>query len=65
MPSFCAGDVLDRFRERRVFPFAAPEMKSVSENYVTEQIMLRTVVDIKRGIELEIACDVTGETDCR
>jgi hypothetical protein len=40
-------------------------MKSVSENYVAEQIVLRTIIDIERGIKLEIARDVAGETDRR
>ena len=51
---FCAGNALDRFCQHRVFFFAAPKMKSVSENYITEQIVVGTIVDIKRGIELEI-----------
>src|SRR5439155_22255927 len=58
MPSFCVGDALDRLRERRVFFFAAPEMKSVCENYVTKQIVVRTIIDVERGIELEVWCDV-------
>ena len=65
MPSFCVGDALDRLRERRVFFFAAPEMKSVCENYVTKQIVVRTIIDVERGIELEVWCDVASETDCR
>ena len=40
-------------------------MKGVCEDYVTEQIVLRTIIDIKRGIELEVWCDVAGEADCR
>ena len=40
-------------------------MKSVSENYVAHQIVLWTIADIERGIELEIACHVAGEPDCR
>ena len=40
-------------------------MKRVSENDVAEQIMFRTIADVERGIELEIACDVAGESDCR
>src|SRR6266566_3735838 len=40
-------------------------MKSVCEDYVTEQIVLRTIVDVERGIELEVWCDVAGETDGR
>src|SRR5207249_3609065 len=65
MPSFCAGDALDRLCQRRVFFFAAPEMKSVSEDYVAKQIVLRTIIDVERGIELEVWCDVASETDCR
>ena len=42
-----------------------PEMKRVRENDITEQIVLRTIIDIKRGVELEVRCDVAGETDCR
>jgi hypothetical protein len=45
--------------------FAAPEMKSVRENYVAKQIVLRAIVDVERGVELEIARDVAGETDRR
>src|SRR6266566_3545376 len=40
-------------------------MKSVCEDYVTEQIVLRTIVDVESGIELEVWCDVACETDCR
>ena len=40
-----------------------PEMKRVRENYVAKQIVLWTIIDIKRGIELEVWCDVAGETD--
>src|SRR6266480_7400984 len=40
-------------------------MKSVCENYVAKQIVFRTIVDIKRGVELEVWCDVACETDCR
>src|SRR4029077_8131017 len=32
---------------------------------VTEQIVLRTIIDIERGIELEVWCDVACETYCR
>src|SRR5258708_24396953 len=38
-------------------------MKRVRENYVAKQIVLWTIIDIKRGIELEVWCDVAGETD--
>ena len=37
-------------------------MKSVCENDVAEQIVVRTIIDVERGIELEIACDVARET---
>src|SRR5436305_10703165 len=40
-------------------------MKSVSENYVAEQIVVRTIIDIERGVELEVWCNVAGETDRR
>ncbi len=40
-------------------------MKSVCEDYITEQIVFRTIIDIKRGVELEVWCDVACETDCR
>src|SRR6266436_852117 len=40
-------------------------MKSVSENYVAEQIVLWTIIDIQGGVELEIACHVAGKTDRR
>src|SRR4051794_1536552 len=43
----------------------SPDMKSGCEEDVTEQIVLRTITDIKRGIELEVWCDVAGETDRR
>jgi hypothetical protein len=38
-------------------------MKRVRENYVTEQIVLGTVIDIESGIELKIPSDVAGEPD--
>ena len=40
-------------------------MTRVSENYIAEQIVARTIIDVERGIKLEIACDVAGETDGR
>ena len=52
-------------RDRCDVFFAAPEVKRVGENYVAEQIVLRSVVDVERGIELEIRCDVAGEADRR
>src|SRR3954452_13632530 len=45
------------------WPALAPHMKCVREDYVAEQIVFRAIIDIKRGIELEIRCDVAGETD--
>ena len=50
---------------RAIFFAAAQEMKCISENYVTEQIVLWTIADVECRIELEIACDVAGETDRR
>jgi len=40
-------------------------MKGVCEDNITEQIVVWTIIDIKRGIELEVWCDVAGETDRR
>src|SRR6266481_3599841 len=40
-------------------------MTRVREDYITEQVVVRTIVDIERGIELEVWCDVARETDCR
>jgi hypothetical protein len=40
-------------------------MKRVSENHIAEQIMARTIIDVERGVKLEIGCDVAGETDGR
>src|SRR6266481_7566159 len=40
-------------------------MKSVCENYVAKQIVVWTIIDVERGIELEVWCDVASETDCR
>ena len=63
---FCAGNALGAFcKTCAVFLLVAPQMKCVGEDYVAEQIVLRSIADIKRGIELEIACDVAGETDRR
>ena len=62
---FCAGNALDRLCQRRVFFFATPEMKCVGENNIAKQIVLRTIVDVERRIELEIACDITRKPDRR
>ena len=43
--------------------FVSPKMKRVSENYITKQIVTRTIIDVERWIKLEIRCDVAGETD--
>ena len=40
-------------------------MKRVGENYVAHEIVIRTIADVQRGIELEVGCDVAGEADCR
>ena len=45
--------------------FVTPKMKRVSENYIAEQIVARTIIDVERGIKLEIGCDVAGEADGR
>src|SRR5262249_10322447 len=52
-------------RDRRDVSFAAPEMKCVGENDVAHQIVIGTITDVQRGIELEIGCDVAGEPDRR
>ena len=53
------------WRDRHHVFFPTPKMKCVREHYIAKQIVLRTVVHIKRGIELEIGRDVAGETDRR
>ena len=45
--------------------FVSPQMKRVRENDVTEDAAQIVVAEINRGIELEIGCDVAGETDGR
>ena len=40
-------------------------MKRVSENYVAHEVMMRTIVNVQRGIELKIRRDITGEADRR
>lgn len=45
--------------------FLTPDMKCVSENYVTHRAARIVVTKKERWIELEIACDVAGETNCR
>ena len=52
-------------RDRRDVSFAAPEMKCVGENYVAHKVVIRTITDVQRGIELEIGCDVAGEANRR
>ena len=52
-------------RDGRDVSFATPEMKRVCEDYITKQVVIRAVVDVQRGIELEIRCDVASEADCR
>lgn len=43
----------------------APEMKGVSEDYVTHHAARVVVTEIERGIELEVGCDIAGETNRR
>ncbi len=45
------------------WPPLAPHMKCICEDYVTEQIVVRAIIHIQRGIELEVRCDVAGKTD--
>ena len=45
--------------------FATPQMKRVREDYVPKQIVVGTIVDVKRGIKLKIGRDVAGETNRR
>ena len=52
-------------RDRRDVSFAAPEVKCVGENYIAHEVVIRTIADVQRGIELEIRCDVAGEADRR
>ena len=63
--SFYSGNALDAFVSPRSLFFAAPEMKCVGENYVAKQIVLRTIIDIECGIELEVWCNIAGEPDRR
>jgi hypothetical protein len=43
----------------------APQVKRITEYDVAEQIMLRPIADVQRGIELEITRQVAGEADRR
>ena len=43
----------------------APKMKRVGEHNIAEKIVARSVIDVERGIQLEIARDVAGESDRR
>lgn len=40
-------------------------MKRVSKNYVAKQVVFRTIVDVKRRVELKITGDVASKTDGR
>ena len=40
-------------------------MKRVSKNYVAKQVVLGTIIDVERGIKLEVWCNVARETDGR
>src|SRR5947207_14118768 len=52
-------------RSRALIFFVAPQMKRVGEHNVTHQAARIVVTEIDRWIELEIFCDVAGETDRR
>jgi hypothetical protein len=45
--------------------FVAPQGNRVREDDVTEDAAEIVVAEINRGIKLEIACDVAGESDGR
>ena len=51
-------------RNRRDVSFAQ-DMKCVGENYVAHEVVIRAIVNVKRGIELEIRCDVASKADRR
>ena len=40
-------------------------MKCVGENYVAHEVVIRTIVNVQRGIELKIRRDIAGEADRR
>ena len=40
-------------------------MKRVGENDVAHEVVARTIVNVQRGIELEIRCDIASESDRR
>ena len=44
---------------------AAPDVKRVSKNDVPHQVVIRTIVNVQRGVELEIRCDIAGEANGR
>ena len=48
-----------------VFVSVAPQMERVGENYITHHAAQIVVTEIDRWIELEIPCDIAGETDRR
>ena len=45
--------------------YLSPQVKRISEDDVAEQIMLRPIADVQRGIELEIARQVARKADRR
>jgi hypothetical protein len=45
--------------------FITPQVKRVGEHNITHHAAQIVVTEIDRRIELEIACDVAGETDRR
>src|SRR4030095_14185291 len=52
-------------RDRRDLSFGAPEMKCVCENYVAHEVVIRTIADVQRGIELEIRCNIASKANRR
>ena len=47
------------------FRFIPPQVKRVSKNYVAKQVVFRTIVDVKRRVELKITGDVASKTNGR
>jgi hypothetical protein len=47
------------------FRFIPPQVKRVSKNYIAKQVVFRTIVDVKRRVELKITGDVASKTDGR
>ena len=52
-------------RSRALVIFVTPQMKRVGEHNITHHAAQIVVTEIDRWIELEIPCDIAGETDRR